>query len=132
MLRYPDFFFLLLLLLLVFYTQQLPKEATTMVSLFDDTTPGCYVNAVSELAAEKIQLGEFFKRCLAHFGPVEQRAHHLPDGSMLSDFIRPLMWIGKQFGPMACAIKICEMDPLIASFSGKGHLKLCIYPVLHG
>ncbi|KAL7810717.1 NACHT and ankyrin domain protein [Trichoderma aethiopicum] len=89
-----------------------------MARLYGDTTPGCYVNAVIELAAGRIQLNDFFKQCLAHFGPLEQRAHHGPDDNPLSDFIGPLMWSGKRFGPMACAIKICETDPVIGSIHG--------------
>ncbi|KAL7907060.1 NACHT and ankyrin domain protein [Trichoderma velutinum] len=114
-------FFCLLYILLSPHSPQLPQspiETTTMVSLIRDQTPGCYMNAVSELFAEKIQLGEFFKRCLAHFGPAEQRVHHLPDDSLASDFVRPLIWNGKRFGPMASAIKICETDPRIASYPG--------------
>ncbi|KAL7792856.1 hypothetical protein V8C43DRAFT_52061 [Trichoderma afarasin] len=115
-------FFCLLYILLSPQSSQFPQpptETITMVSIMRDQTPGCYVNAVSELFAEKIQLGEFFKRCLAHFGPAEQRVHHLPDDGLASDFVRPLMWHGKRFGPMASAIKICETDPLIASFPGE-------------
>ncbi|KAL7931771.1 hypothetical protein V8C35DRAFT_110041 [Trichoderma chlorosporum] len=110
---------ILLCLLYVLSSPHSLRQATPMMDLFRDQTPGCYMNAVTELVSEKIHLGEFFKRCLAHLGPPEQRVHHLPDDSMLSDFIRPLMWTGKRFGPMACAIKFCEADSLIASFPGE-------------
>jgi hypothetical protein len=50
-----------------------------IVRLCGDTTPGCYMNAVVELAASKLQLGDILKQCMSHFQPIEQRVHHLSD-----------------------------------------------------
>ncbi|PTB72109.1 hypothetical protein M440DRAFT_1425949 [Trichoderma longibrachiatum ATCC 18648] len=53
-----------------------------------------YGDAVIELTASRIQPNDFYKQCLSHFGPVEQRAHHGPNDSPLNDSIGPLMWGG--------------------------------------
>ncbi|KAL6697210.1 NACHT and ankyrin domain protein [Trichoderma pleuroticola] len=85
---------------------------------FDDT-PGCYMNAVHELLKQKISLDEFFIRCLAHYGPKEERTHHPPDDCRLQNAVLCLLWEGEEFGLMAAAMKACEDDPLASSYNSE-------------
>lgn len=113
-------------LLLLFVNRCQYKTVTAMENLYQDNTPGCYMNATLELLAQRISLDEFLDRCLAHFGPTERRVHHSSDDCSLDGSVYPLLSRGGKFGLMAAAIKACETDPLASSLTGE-HFQLNTY-----
>lgn len=67
---------------------------------------------------------EALRKCLAHLGPDGVR--HVDDSEPANRVLGELFWKGS-FGPIAASIKLCESDPLAASFDCKNLLCLCRY-----
>jgi hypothetical protein len=78
-------------------------------------TPGCYYDTASKWKQNLISTHDFFSKCLSHLGPT--RVHHPEDADPLDKQLNPLFCKG-EFGPVACAIKLCESDILAGSVDG--------------
>lgn len=79
--------------------------------------PGCFLDTASAFRAEQISSTTFFERTLRHLGPLTTRVHHPADDLPTRQAINPLFFRGP-FGPVAVAIKLCEVDPLAESVHG--------------
>ena len=67
----------------------------------------CYLHAASALRSNTISLHAFFECCLCHIGPADTRVQHPEDSDSVEELLSLLFWKGP-YGPVACAIKLCE------------------------